>query len=182
MDVKEDLLELLSRYIVHIKKNYNKKNPFNVDEKLCLELKKSINICEEDYRNINNLELAKITELISNYNKQDLRMLEYYQVILRDTEFELCTDDLKILKKLFGKLSNNIDKYINDVNNLKIERDNNVNELIEPYQNIIDKMNCNDKLGYDDVKYVYDIIKVSNLDINKSVLIMRYLFNNCFGE
>lgn len=182
MNVRDDLLELLSRYIVHIKKNYNKKNPFNLDEELSLKLRNDVNLCLEDYKNINNLELNKIVELISGYNKQDLRMLEYYQVILGDTEFELSADDFKILKKILGKLSNNIDKYINDVNGLKIERDNNVSKLVDPYQNIIDKINSCSTLCFNDVKNIYDIIKVSNLDINKSVMIMRYLFNDCFGE
>lgn len=182
MNIKDDLLELLNKYIIHITKNYNKKNPFNINDELCLYLKDMVNLCLDDYNNICNLEFEKIDELISDYNKQDLRMLEYYQVILRDTEFELGNDDFKILKKIVSRLNNNIDKYITNVNNIKIKRENDINELVEPYQIIVNKINDSNKLDLIDTKIIYDILKVSNLNINKSVEIMRYLFNDCFEE
>lgn len=182
MDTKEELLDLINKYIAHIKKNYDKKNPFNIDDELSIYIKENLNLCIKDYINIVNFEIKKIEEFIPDYNKQDIRMLEYYQVILRDTEFELQNEDLKIIKKILSKLNNNIDKYMKNIDTIKIEREKEIIELVKPYQDIIDKINNNNILKDIEVKNINDIIKVSNLNIDISIKIMRYLYNYCFGN
>lgn len=177
MNEKGYLVELLEKYVVHVRKKYEEANPIKLNDTLCLYLYNSIKLLEKDYDNIISLDLLKVKELFPAYNLQEMRCLEYYQTIFRETNFELQADDIKIIKNIISNLKSNVDSYMENINQYKINRLSEINKLVNPYNLIIEKVKNSKNLNSNDIQEIYKVISISNININDSIKIMRYIFN-----
>ena len=182
MEERKDLLELLNAYIEHIIKNYVKKNPLELNEDLCTRLKQKLDLIVENNRELVNLDLSLIRDICPSFSDWEYVTLDYYQTVLRDTEYEFLGDDHKIFKQIIDSLLLDVNSYEEKINNFKLSVQDELNKLVNPYTSIVTKLENNLKLNSNDIQLVYNIIKQSNSDISNSIKMMRYMFNLSLGN
>lgn len=176
------LINLLNAYIEHLFNNYEKNNPLDLDEKMYSFWNNKFNLILNDFNELSNLNIDDLKKDLQINDENILILLLYYQVIIRDTTFELGLDDRNKINEIISNLRNLVSEKIVDINNLKINRENEKNKLVEPYLLIVKKLKNNNRLNSDDVRLIYDVIKLSNQGINDSIRIMQYIFNESFNK
>lgn len=177
MNEKRELIELLENYIKHIKKMFEKNNPLTLDEATCFYLSDSLDKINDNYKELINFDLSQIKKLFPSFNDWQIELLEYFQTIIRDTNFSLYDDDTKMLESVIINLQSRVEEYTKEINEFKSSNTRELEKLIKPYQNIINKLNNGNGLSSLDVQAVYTILKQSNKKTVDSIKIMRYLFN-----
>ena len=176
MNEKETLILLIKRYINHIKNNFEINNPQNFNEELCISLSEKIKLIKSDTSKLSVIDTKQIKNILPNFNNDELITLEFYKSVM-STSFSMTQYDNDILKNIIEKIGNELMSYTEKINNYKKERESKLSEAIKKYQTILDKINSNFDLEKDDVELIYEMLKTSNLEIENSIKIMRFIAN-----
>lgn len=166
MKEKETLIYIINEYI-----KYTTESLVNANIEHISLLKEKLKETLENSSLLLKVDLNKIKELLPDIDKSILSTLEFYTVIVSNSDFTLLGEDYENLNNIIKGMLEKLTKKET------IERDKIVakeNELSK----ILEKVRSDDfDLTPDDVKKIYGILKNSGIKEDKIFLVMRFMVN-----